>query len=171
MTTNGMRSRLNCFPSSGGYRIVGSSCHRPAPPSPRLQAHSLPLSRAHRIFQCRLLSTGDRDEVKHVAILGGGITGLTTAHYITEEFPQAKVTIFEGQQRLGGWLRSKEVDVGDGNVIFESGPRSLRIPGANGLLMLQLVRIPGHLSNFYGMLNLAPLNADGEILRRLRAWI
>lgn len=79
------------------------------------------------------------NEVKHVAVLGGGVTGLSAAHYITQEFPNTKVTILESQPRVGGWLRSTEVDTEDGTVIFESGPRSLRLQGANGALMLRLV--------------------------------
>lgn len=79
--------------------------------------------------------------VKDVAILGGGITGLAAAHYIVQELPHAKVTIYESKSELGGWLRSKTVDVGDGEVIFESGPRSLRPTVPNGTLTMRLVSI------------------------------
>ncbi|KAK5168950.1 oxygen-dependent protoporphyrinogen oxidase [Saxophila tyrrhenica] len=68
-----------------------------------------------------------------VAILGGGITGLACAYYITKELPQANVTIYEASDRLGGWLSSKRVPVKDGNVLFEAGPRTLR-PSSNGAL-------------------------------------
>lgn len=80
------------------------------------------------------------DTVKDVAILGGGITGLATAHYLSEEYPDAKVTLYESKPHLGGWMNSKVVDVGDGEVIFESGPRSLRPQAPNGTLALRLVQ-------------------------------
>lgn len=80
-----------------------------------------------------------RDTVKDVAILGGGITGLATAHYLSEEYPDAKITLYESKPHLGGWMNSKAVDVGDGEVIFESGPRSLRPQAPNGTLALRLV--------------------------------
>lgn len=81
-----------------------------------------------------------QDEVKDVAILGGGIAGLATAHYLSEEYPDAKVTLYESKPYLGGWMNSKVVDVGNGQVIFESGPRSLRPQAPNGTLALRLVR-------------------------------
>ena len=75
-----------------------------------------------------------------IAVLGGGITGLATAFFLTEKLPEAKITIYEGREHFGGWLKSKAVDVGDGEVIFESGPRSLRPQPPNGYLTLDLVR-------------------------------
>lgn len=80
------------------------------------------------------------DTVKDVAILGGGITGLATAHYLSEEYPDAKITLYESKPHLGGWMNTKAVDVGNGEVMFESGPRSLRPQAPNGTLALRLVR-------------------------------
>jgi oxygen-dependent protoporphyrinogen oxidase len=73
-----------------------------------------------------------------VAVLGGGITGLACAYYLTRELPRAKVTIYEASDRLGGWLSSTRVPVQDGSVLFEAGPRTLR-PSSNGALAAQLV--------------------------------
>lgn len=73
-----------------------------------------------------------------VAVLGGGITGLAAAYYLTRELPHAKVTIYEAQDRLGGWLDSKRVPVHDGTVLFEAATRSIR-PQANGVLTASLV--------------------------------
>ena len=78
-------------------------------------------------------------EVKDVAILGGGITGLASAFYLSKQLPEARITIFEGSSRLGGWLHSKRVDVGNGSVVFEQGPRTLRPNVPNGLVTLDLV--------------------------------
>ncbi|KAL8797728.1 MAG: hypothetical protein Q9195_000080 [Heterodermia aff. obscurata] len=79
-------------------------------------------------------------EVKDVAILGGGITGLASAFYLSKQLPEARITIFEGSSLLGGWLHSKQVDVGNGSVVFEQGPRTLRPNIPNGLVTLNLVR-------------------------------
>jgi oxygen-dependent protoporphyrinogen oxidase len=73
------------------------------------------------------------------AVLGGGITGLTTAYYLSKEKPHAKITLYEGSDRLGGWLNSKAVDVGDGSVVFEQGPRTLRPNTPASLVTLELV--------------------------------
>lgn len=74
----------------------------------------------------------------HVAVLGGGITGLACAYYLTRELPRAKITIYEASDRLGGWLSSSRVPVKDGSILFEAGPRTLR-PSSNGFLAARLV--------------------------------
>lgn len=72
------------------------------------------------------------------AVLGAGITGLATAYYLRQKDPRCKVTIYEASDRIGGWVGSKRVSVPTGDVVFESGPRSLR-PGGNGILSCRLV--------------------------------
>lgn len=78
-------------------------------------------------------------EPKNIGILGGGITGLTSAYYFSKNNPGAKITIYESGARLGGWLHSDKVEVDDGYVLFEKGPRTLR-PAGNGVLTARLVR-------------------------------
>ena len=79
------------------------------------------------------------DEVTDVAILGGGITGLATAYYLSTKLPSCNITLFEGSSRLGGWLNSTEVDVGSGKVVFEQGPRTLVSNTLNGQVTYNLV--------------------------------
>lgn len=78
-------------------------------------------------------------EATDIAILGGGITGLASAYFLTLSLPNASITLFEASPRLGGWLHSKQVNVGTGNVVFEQGPRNLRPNAPNGLVTLGLV--------------------------------
>ena len=54
-------------------------------------------------------------------------------------FSPERITLLEGGERLGGWLHSEEVDVSNGKVLFEKGPRSLRPTLPNGILALELV--------------------------------
>ncbi|KAI0843051.1 Protoporphyrinogen oxidase [Hypoxylon sp. FL0890] len=66
---------------------------------------------------------------RDIAILGGGITGLTAAHYLARHAPNAKITLYEGSGRLGGWIHGKLAKTGDGKhdkVLFQRGPRTLR---------------------------------------------
>ncbi|RFU32474.1 hypothetical protein B7463_g3876, partial [Scytalidium lignicola] len=74
-----------------------------------------------------------------IAVIGGGITGLATAYYLTKEVPRAKITLYEGNKRLGGWLQSKSVEVENGTVLLEQGPRTLRHASPSGMLTLRLV--------------------------------
>jgi oxygen-dependent protoporphyrinogen oxidase len=75
---------------------------------------------------------------KNIAVLGGGISGLSSAWFLKKEFPDSKITIFEAGKEAGGWIKSKKVDVAGGHVLLECGPRSLR-PGAAALPTAQLV--------------------------------
>ena len=79
-------------------------------------------------------------KAKNVAVVGGGITGLTAAYNLTKALPNAKITLFESREKLGGWLDSEIVPVDDGEVLFEWGPRTLRNDGIGaGRYTAQLV--------------------------------
>lgn len=73
-------------------------------------------------------------------MLGGGIAGLASAFNLSNDLPDAKITVFEANEKPGGWVDSERVEVNDGKVLFEWGPRSLRpdLMG-NGLATLRLV--------------------------------
>lgn len=60
--------------------------------------------------------------MKKVAVLGGGISGLSACFYLSRFQPAWNVTLFE-PAKLGGWLRTVSKD----GFTFETGPRSLRV--------------------------------------------
>ncbi|XXG94103.1 oxygen-dependent protoporphyrinogen oxidase [Hypoxylon texense] len=69
---------------------------------------------------------------REIAVLGGGITGLTTAHYLARYAKNAHITLYEASSRLGGWVEGKTIQVGEGEndrVLFQHGPRMLRTGG------------------------------------------
>lgn len=75
-------------------------------------------------------------------VLGGGIGGLTAAHYLIKKLPskQSKIKLFEKSTRIGGWIRSETPanSIGDSSVVFECGPRTLRPHGPKGFNTLDL---------------------------------
>ena len=82
------------------------------------------------------------NDIRDVAVLGGGITGLSTAYYLSRFLPRStRIELFEASPRLGGWLDSTSVDIGNGSarVVLESGPRTLRPNPPNGLVTLDMV--------------------------------
>ena len=85
-------------------------------------------------------STTTEGAQQEIAVLGGGITGLASAYYISKEFPRARITIYEAGPRLGGWLQSTHVEVPGGRVLFEHGPRTLRT-GLGSLVTSHLVHL------------------------------
>jgi protoporphyrinogen/coproporphyrinogen III oxidase len=76
-------------------------------------------------------SSTSSDDPKRIAVLGGGIAGLSSAYFLKKEFPQCKITIFEAREQTGGWIKSMRANLPPesghkGNVLFELGPRTLR---------------------------------------------
>lgn len=74
---------------------------------------------------------------EHIAVLGGGISGLTAAFHLGRRFPDTRITLLEASSRLGGWIQTESVDLGPeyGQVVLEAGPRTLR-PVSKPLLEL-----------------------------------
>ena len=94
--------------------------------------------------------------VHNITILGGGLTGLTTAYRLARALralpasihgahKDTRVTLLEKSERIGGWVDSRvcEVEVegrGKVEVVLEAGPRSIRPKGGIGAAyMLKLV--------------------------------
>ncbi|GBE83941.1 Protoporphyrinogen oxidase [Sparassis crispa] len=82
-----------------------------------------------------------------IVILGGGITGLSSAFHLARRFPDARITLLEKDTQLGGFLRSERVQVevqdeaggkAEASVLLEGGPRTVR-PVA--LAVLELVNL------------------------------
>jgi len=81
-------------------------------------------------------------QLLHAAIIGGGISGLATAFFISQLAPGSRVAIFEKETRFGGTMQSEHRD----GFLFEAGPNGflsnraetldlVRESGAEGLLL------------------------------------
>ncbi|GLB43263.1 putative catalyzes the 6-electron oxidation of protoporphyrinogen-IX to form protoporphyrin-IX [Lyophyllum shimeji] len=86
---------------------------------------------------------------RHIAILGGGLTGLSSAFHLSRRFPNARITLLEKQNRLGGWVRSEQIRLGsDGDpnsnpaaLTVEAGPRTLRPASKSVLELINLLHL------------------------------
>lgn len=59
-----------------------------------------------------------------VSVLGGGIGGLSALYYLSiRQNLSRQIKIYESSGRFGGWVHSKKHK---NNVVFETGPRTLR---------------------------------------------
>jgi oxygen-dependent protoporphyrinogen oxidase len=76
-----------------------------------------------------------------IAVVGGGLAGLTAAYYLSRALPDARITLIEASDRTGGWIKSIPVHTEHGETVFEAGPRSVRPKALEGWLMLDLVYI------------------------------
>ncbi|WVR09632.1 protoporphyrinogen oxidase [Kwoniella sp. DSM 27419] len=88
---------------------------------------------------------------RRIAVLGGGLSGLSTAYHLSRSLPRStQITLVDASHRTGGWVDSQAIDVGfrdtdgvirEGQVVCESGPRSIRPRGSKGSPgMLRLLR-------------------------------
>ena len=74
-----------------------------------------------------------------IGILGGGISGLSSAFYAAKYFPSSKISILEKSNRLGGWMNSTTILTREHKFIFENGPQKLRCTSPNMPLVLEIV--------------------------------
>ena len=57
-----------------------------------------------------------------VAIVGGGLAGLTVAYRLRCQRPELRVAVFEATGQTGGKVRSTWVEHPDGRFLVEAGP-------------------------------------------------
>ncbi|KAL0938773.1 protoporphyrinogen oxidase [Colletotrichum truncatum] len=135
--------------------------------------------------QARPTSSYEVQAPKQVAVIGAGITGLTTAHYLAKWLPETShITIYDAANRVGGWIDTQTVNVDvDGQksrVRFERGPRTLRGMGKDtwkfdDLVLWDLLRDLDMIKDYRGqkspprylyypdhLVNMSPLNALHE---------
>ncbi|KAJ9157472.1 Protoporphyrinogen oxidase [Pleurostoma richardsiae] len=92
-------------------------------------------------------ATAAQSAKRDIAVLGGGLTGLSTAYYLTKFHPDAKITIYESSDRLGGWVDTEKAEVRSDEgttetVVFERGPRTVapsRGPRYDDLVLYELI--------------------------------
>ncbi|EST08978.1 Amine oxidase [Kalmanozyma brasiliensis GHG001] len=105
-------------------------------------------------------STALLSDKKRIAVLGGGISGLTSAYRLSQQLPNDRydIVLFEKQNRLGGWIDSERISLSstETEALIEKGPRSIRPAGYSGLMMLELVRSLGLLERMLKVPKTAP---------------
>ena len=70
-----------------------------------------------------------------ISVIGGGISGLTSAFYCSKLPNVSSIKVYESSNRLGGWVQSTIQN----DFIFEHGPRTIRPAGPQGANTLELV--------------------------------
>uniref|UniRef100_A0AAR2KFE0 Protoporphyrinogen oxidase n=1 Tax=Pygocentrus nattereri TaxID=42514 RepID=A0AAR2KFE0_PYGNA len=73
---------------------------------------------------------------KTVAVLGGGIGGLSTCYHLSKSIQVSKVVLLEASGRCGGWVSTTRREDG---AVFEHGPRGVRPAGTTGKYILNML--------------------------------
>lgn len=81
---------------------------------------------------------------RSVAILGGGISGLSVAHYLLKNANKSginitKLFLIEEQASFGGYLQTARI--GNSNDYYELGPRTISTNSYAGTNAIALVRV------------------------------
>ena len=77
----------------------------------------------------------------HIAVVGGGITGLAAALRLLRRAPGAEVTLFEKAERLGGEIHTERVD----GFVIEAGADSFLTRKARGVGLCKELGLAGRL--------------------------
>lgn len=89
-------------------------------------------------------------EKADVAVIGSGISGLSYSFYLSKLRPDVNIKIFEASGRSGGYIYSKNSNVGgieDETTVFEKGPRTLRSASVGTSLIVSLFKDILHREN------------------------
>ncbi|KAH6584457.1 hypothetical protein BASA60_000961 [Batrachochytrium salamandrivorans] len=93
--------------------------------------------------------------LQRVVVVGGGISGLSTAWFLKQHHPHLHVSVVEQSKHLGGWVHSVKLPLTasctDGSAdlntvrsapvhhLVETGPRTLRPGGTAGASTLEMI--------------------------------
>ncbi|XP_067133269.1 protoporphyrinogen oxidase [Centruroides vittatus] len=99
----------------------------------------------------------------HIVVLGGGISGLSCAYYLSRLGRNTikKITLIERCQTYGGLIKTTKFP---DETIFEHGPRSLRTAGLSGLNTLKLAEELGISNNILPVTRTSPAGRKRLIL-------
>eukprot|EP01083_Nonionella_stella_P049671 132288_1 len=62
-----------------------------------------------------------------IAIIGGGISGLSACHFVRSFLPSSEVSLFEKESRYGGWIKTSQIPLTSNmSIPIECGPFSIR---------------------------------------------
>ena len=60
---------------------------------------------------------------KRVLVVGGGISGLSLAYFLSQACRSTQIVLAEASPSVGGWMQTQSV----GGYLFERGPRSILV--------------------------------------------
>ncbi|CAI5756877.1 unnamed protein product [Candida verbasci] len=107
-----------------------------------------------------------------VAVLGGGISGLTFTYFLSKLRPDLNFQIFEKSSRIGGWINStKIITKNDEEILLEKGPRTLRGIKDGSLIIVDILNQLGLENQTLGIHKNSIankkyiLNQEGEIVQ------
>lgn len=95
-----------------------------------------------------------------VSVIGGGISGLSFAYFLGKLRPDVRVTVYEQQGRVGGYIQTNRASeqtqkqtrcVGERALKMEKGPRTLRGVSPGTLIIVDLLKKMGRLGQLRGV--------------------
>ena len=100
--------------------------------------------------------------MRELAVVGAGMAGLAAAHRLEELAPNARVTVYEAADRVGGVIRSEPAP--PGSVVLEGGPDSLLARKPAGVALVEAVGLADDLVTSHPAARGALLYVDGALM-------
>ncbi|MDJ0908773.1 MAG: NAD(P)/FAD-dependent oxidoreductase [Woeseiaceae bacterium] len=84
-------------------------------------------------------SAGEPDETVDLVVVGGGISGLSAAHFYRKEKPDARILILDNHDDFGGHAKRNEFSVGGDTRIAYGGTEAIDTPSGYAEVSQQLL--------------------------------
>ncbi|CCH44560.1 protoporphyrinogen oxidase [Wickerhamomyces ciferrii] len=91
----------------------------------------------------------------NVAVIGGGISGLSFVYFLSKLRPDLNFTIFERSSRFGGYINTELHNFNGEKIKLEKGPRTLRGASDGTTIMIDTLIKMGHKD----VINVIPSNS------------
>ncbi|MEH6549604.1 MAG: FAD/NAD(P)-binding protein [Pseudomonadales bacterium] len=79
------------------------------------------------------------EELYDLVVVGGGISGLSAAHFYLKQYPDARILILDNHDDFGGHAKRNEFQVGDRTLVGYGGAQTLAEPSSYSSIVKTLL--------------------------------
>ena len=123
-------SLLGACSKTGGLPLLGGGDPEPPARTGMRGSHDGSWETMHARLAGRSWPAGEPEEHFDLVVVGGGISGLSAAHFYRKTRPAARVLVLDNHDDFGGHAKRNEFQVGSETRIGYGGTESIDTPSA-----------------------------------------